>query len=158
MGRKAHQVLVVFTFASYNFNSFLPVNNSFNDFGIINKPNFFSNLNIDNLKEILKPKEAKLLWSREQGCSQGENLWLSFNGGCSLTVERAVVVRKTRVRLPLSALNLLRKSYQMNLWKRFPNKPLRKVSKTNNKPLEKGFQNINFEDKITISDDLVHLS
>jgi len=35
---------------------------------------------------------------------------------------------------------------------------LRKVSKTNNKPLEKGFQNINFEDKITISDDLVHLS
>ncbi|GEM_PF-3991765 len=120
MGRKAHLVLVVFTFASSNSN----FQNSKRIFIL-----YLSNLNVDNLKESLK-----------------ENLWLSFNGGCSLTVERTVVVRKTRVRLSPSALNLFAKGFQ-NTFK--------KVTK---QPLENCFQNINFEDKITISDDLVHLS
>ena len=87
MGRKALLALVMFIFASYNFNSFLPVNNSFNDFGIINKPNISFNLNNKKFK--------------------------GKYGGCSLTVEFAVVVRKTRVRLSPSAF-----------------KPLKKVSKT----------------------------
>ena len=77
MGRKALLALVMFIFASYNFNSFLPVNNSFNDFGIINKPNISFNLNNKKFK--------------------------GKYGGCSLTVEFAVVVRKTRVRLSPSA-------------------------------------------------------
>ncbi len=109
-------MLVVFILASYN-SDFLN-NNFFNisdSFGIINKPNISFNLNKRNvnIKGKLIRKPLVFLY-----------------GGCSLTVEFSVVVRKTRVRLPSSALNLL----------------------------EKGFQNINFEAKVTLSDDLVHLS
>ena len=50
MGRKALLALVMFIFASYNsLSSFNTVNDfSFNSFGIINKPYFFSNLNKQN--------------------------------------------------------------------------------------------------------------
>ena len=100
MGRKALKALVVFIFASFNSDFQNPY------FSIEFK-------NIDSLFNLNKCVDTK-------GKLNKENFWLLkgklirkplvfLYGGCSLTVERTVVVRETRVRLSPSAFEPLGK-------------------------------------------------